>query len=111
MEFVVGRKYWNGIQSYEVVEIDGDRMLVEIEGCIEATLSRALQARLVKPSASRVADGAYENHCWKCQTSIRSETNEQCGKCKGYICLWSKCGACFCGYSFHRGQARVDFIR
>lgn len=109
MQFVVGQKYSNGVQKYEVVAIDGDRMLVELDGGLSATLSQTLQLRRVAVVSSRLSTSTYENHCWKCQTDISSETNEQCSDCRGYICSWTKCRVCFCDYPFRRGTPRIGF--
>ena len=37
-------------------------------------------------------ENVYQNHCWRCGSSINSNVNRRCGKCGWYIC--NNCGAC-----------------
>jgi hypothetical protein len=37
---------------------------------------------------------AYSSHCWKCATSISSQTCSRCSRCKLFLC--SNCKQCLC---------------
>lgn len=49
------------------------------------------QTSLNQPTYHRIRY-EYQNHCWRCGSSIDSRYNSRCSLCKWYIC--NKCGAC-----------------
>lgn len=46
-------------------------------------------------SAGRPTAPPYQNTCWNCHADVDSRANDQCPRCRMFVC---RCGECMCGY-------------